>query len=251
MPRLGDLFSRYEAKIRRLPRRRAITEADLLTTRFRLAHEGELEIFYAPVDWVRATSRVAIVGITPGKDTTTIAYQTAADALAEGQTAATALRRVKSAAPFSGFRSRLVEWLEYLRVHNHLGLPTAAALWEPEGQRYLHSTSAVRYPVLRDGENYSGRRPRLLSRSLLKRYVVDELAPELALVPDALVIPLGVAVAEATDFLVEQGKLDPRRCLSGFPHPSGANGSRNREWAENKAQLRRDVASWFRTHPVQ
>jgi hypothetical protein len=26
--------------------------------------------------------------------------------------------------------------------------------------------------------------------------------------------------------LVEKGRLDPRRCMLGFPHPSGANGYR-------------------------
>jgi hypothetical protein len=37
----------------------------------------------------------------------TIAYQTVADSLAAGATPAEALRRVKSAAPFSGFRETL------------------------------------------------------------------------------------------------------------------------------------------------
>lgn len=29
---------------------------------------------------------------------------------------------------------------------HHLGLSHAAALWTPEGQRYLHPTSVIRYP---------------------------------------------------------------------------------------------------------
>jgi len=180
----------------------------------------------------------------------TIAYQTAADRLAAGESTATALRRVKSEAPFSGFRDQLIEWLEFLGVHRHLGLSDGAALWESEGRRYVQSTSAVRYPVLKKGKNYSGRNPSLTSNPILERYVLEVLAPELAMIPDALVIPLGVAVDEATDLLVEKGLLDAHRCLSGFPHPSGANGSRKKTWSENKAALRKATTAWFRSNPV-
>jgi hypothetical protein len=251
VPCLGARFSAYEPAIRRLPRRRPLVDADVLKPRFRLEHDGRLEVYYAPVDWLRPTARIAVVGITPGKDTMRTAYQTAADGLAAGATTAQVLREVKSAAPFSGFRRRLIEWLEYLGVHRHLGLATGSALWTPEGQRYMHSTSAVRYPVLKDGKNYSGRNPDLVRQSILRRYVLDVLAPELAMIPDALVIPLGTAVATATDLLVERGLVDAHRCLSGFPHPSGRNVSGTREWANNKTKLRRTVASWFRRHSTQ
>jgi hypothetical protein len=157
---------------------------------------------------------------------------------------------VKSAAPFSGFRDRLIGWLEYLGVHRALGLSTAAALWNADGHRYRHSTSAVRYPVLKHGNNYTGRNPSLVGHSILRGYVLDVRAPELAMIPGALVIPLGVAVGQATDLLVREGRLDPDRCLSGFPHPSGANGIKDREWAANRDALRRAVTAWFRVHPV-
>lgn len=42
---------------------------------------------------------------------------------------------------------------------------------------------------------------------------------------ESLVIPLGKAVSEAlAELLVNHGKLDPSRCLLGFPHPSGQTG---------------------------
>jgi hypothetical protein len=84
VPRLGDLFAAYESKIRGLARRHPITEADVLKPRFRLEHDDRIEIYYAPLDWLRPTARIAIVGITPGKDTMTIAYRTAAHSLAAG-----------------------------------------------------------------------------------------------------------------------------------------------------------------------
>jgi hypothetical protein len=250
MPILGRLFAAYEAKIRRLPRRRPTTESDVITPGFRLDHDDRLAIYYAPVDWLSPTARLAIVGITPGKNTMVVAYQTAADCLAAGYTPAPALRQVKSAAPFSGFRVQLVQWLDYLRVHRHLGLSGSGALWAPEGRKYLHSTSAVRYPVLKHGTNYSGRDPELSRHPILRRYVLDLLATELAKIPEALIVPLGGAAQCATTLLVDERALDPRRCLSGFPHPSGANGNRMRQWAANKDHLRRAVATWFREHPV-
>jgi hypothetical protein len=171
VPRLGVLFAAYEPKIRGLPRRRPIDEFDLLRPSFRLQHDGRLEIYYAPMDWLRPTARIAIVGITPGKDTMLIAYQSAADGLAAGRTPASVLNEIKSKASFSGFRGLLVQWLDYLGVHRHLGLSGAAALWTAEGQRYLRPTSAIRYPVLIGGKNYSGRNPSIVRHPILERYV--------------------------------------------------------------------------------
>jgi hypothetical protein len=250
MPRLGVLFAAYEPKIRRLPRRRPIDAPDLLRPSFRLQRDGRLEIYYAPMDWLRPGARIAIVGITPGKDTMLIAYQSAADGLAAGRTPASVLNEIKSKASFSGFRGLLVQWLDYLRVHRHLGLSSAAALWTAEGQRYLHPTSAIRYPVLIGGKNYSGRNPSIVRHPILEPYVRDLLAPELAQIPDALIVPLGGAVEQALDLLISEGHIDATRCLRGFPHPSGANGRKTAQWASNKATLRRKTSSWFKAHPV-
>jgi hypothetical protein len=239
-----------EPKLRRLPTRRPLTQADIIKPEYRLEHDGRLEVYYAPVDWVRATARLAIVGITPGKDTMLLAYQTTVNGLASGGSASGVLNEVKAAAPFSGFRTQLVQWLEYLGIHRHLGLEGAHELWTHEGQRYFHPTSAVRYPVFVAGVNYHGTSPGLTRHPILKRYIDDELAPELAEIPDALIVPLGLRVDEAISRLVEAGKLDPARCLVGFPHPSGSNGHKASQWAANKAELRRQVAAWFRTHPV-
>lgn len=82
MPLLGDQFAHYEPRIRRLPRRRPLEDRDLTKPQFLLDREGRLEIYYAPVDWLRPTARSAVVGITPGKDTMRIAYQTVVDGLA-------------------------------------------------------------------------------------------------------------------------------------------------------------------------
>jgi hypothetical protein len=251
MPRLGTLYTAMEPRIRRLPRRRPLAVADILKPAFRLERDRRLEISYAPMDWLRPAARVAIVGITPGKGTMVIAYQTAVEGLAAGRSAAAILNEVKSRAAFSGFRRPLITRLEYLGVHRHLGMQSAAELWTPAGERHLHSTSAIRYPTLVDGEDYSGRNPQLTSRPALRSYIRELLAPELAKIPDALVIPLGVGIDAAITLLVDEGRIDPARCLVGFPHPSGRNQSGAPQWEANRSKLKRRVSAWFRAHPAR
>ena len=72
---------------------------------------------------------------------------------------------------------------------------------------------------------------------MLRRYLVEMLAPELERIPDALVIPLGVQVAAGIAHLGEAGLISPARCLVGFPHPSGQNGHRMKHWRTNRAGL--------------
>ncbi|OPY30612.1 MAG: hypothetical protein A4E28_00193 [Methanocella sp. PtaU1.Bin125] len=64
--------------------------------------------------------------------------------------------------------------------------------------------------------------------------------------PFALVIPLGKAVSSAVRLLVEEGSLDRERCLQNFPHPSGANASRVREYQRRKDDYAATVRGWFR-----
>ncbi len=248
MPRLGELYPTFEPRIRRLPSRRPLTHADVLKPAFRLERDGLLEIYYAPMDWLRPTARLAVVGITPGRDTMLIAYRTTAEGLRAGRGSASVLNEVKSRASFSGFRPQLGQWLDELAVPQHLGLRTAAQLWERNGQGYLHPTSAIRYPVFVGGENYSGSSPKITASQLLTRYVREHLAPELAIIPDALVVPLGVRVGEAMTLLIKEGLIDARRCLIGFPHPSGNNGHRAKQWATNQPALRKQTCAWFKAH---
>ena len=239
-----------EPAIRRLPKRRALRYADVIKPAFRLERDGRLEIYYAPVDWLRPTARLTVVGITPDKDEMLRAFQTVVDGLAVGRRPATVAADVQGAAPFSGFRPLLVEWLDYLGVGRHLGLASADELWAGAGRTYFHPTGAVRYPVFVGDQNHSGTNPRLTRHPLLLHYVDTVLGPELARIPDALVVPLGLRVDDAIARLVQAGKLDGARCLVGFPHPSGSNGVRYRQWAQNRAGLKRMVSAWFRRHPV-
>ena len=251
MPRLGQLYSAMEPRISQLPVTRSLRPSDVMASQFVLFEQGPLSIYYAPMDWLRPTARIAIVGITPDRQTMLRAFQTVVDGLRAGEPSRRLLNHVKSQASFSGSRATLVGWLDELRIPENLGLESSADLWTPDGQALLHPTSAIRYPAFRNGANYSGTNPKLTRHPVLREYVTRTLAPELERIPDALVLPLGVRVQEALEVLIASGQLDSHRCLLGFPHPSGANGHKTDQWARNRLRLRRKVTSWFKEHPVR
>ena len=66
--------------------------------------------------------------------------------------------------------------------------------------------------------------------------------------PDALIVPLGNAVSAALEYLADRGDVSAERCLFGFPHPSGANGGRVRDFTARQQELREKVAMHFIGH---
>jgi hypothetical protein len=135
-----------------------------------------------------------------------------------------------------------------LGLSGYLGIPPAD-LFAAEHAGLLHLTSAIRYPVfVRRGDelvNYTGYSPPLLQCRLLREHVQTKLAEELGRVRQALVVPLGRAVATALQLLVRENVLTAGQCLLGFPHPAGGNGHRVRLFNEAKSRMREVVASWF------
>jgi hypothetical protein len=204
-----------------------------------LGREGKLSVFYGPFDSVNTDARIVLLGLTPGWTQLRIALDAYCSAIRSGASDAAAQVAAKHAASFAGMRIRLVRWLDDIGVPQWLGIPTTSYLFEDDS--LLHTTSLVRYPVFVGEEraNYRGASPRPAASSLLRELIRNLLVPELASIPDALVVPLGSAVSAAVS---ELDIADPGRCLIGFPHPSGANGWADRHFAKNRDQLRRTVA---------
>lgn len=72
------------------------------------------------------------------------------------------------------------------------------------------------------------------------KYVYDNFIKELKDIEnfkDILIIPLGKAVEEVLHKLSEEGIINTRQILKGFPHPSGANVNRLEQLEENKEDL--------------
>jgi hypothetical protein len=213
------LFARYREGIVALPAGE-LSRNVLLDGRFEL-HDGEsFSVHYAPFDHVNGSARVVIVGLTPGWQQMRLAFEVARDRLQGGSDDDHTLRAVKQEASFAGMRNRLAEWLDGIGLQRALGLTSAAELFGPRAD-LLQTISAARYPVLMsDGRNWSGGNPSI-SQPALRHIVRRFLAPELAALDGALVVPLGVAVQTGLRRLVAEGRLTAEQCLFGFPHPSG------------------------------
>jgi hypothetical protein len=241
VPDVGRLLE----QISQLPGKERYAKADLLVEEFHLASEGVLEVFYAPLDHVNPDAKVALVGVTPGWTQMEQAFRAVRDALAQGSPAEAALAAGKRTAAFAGtMRRNLIEMLDGVGLARSLGLATTRDLFG-SAEGLLHGTSAIRYPVFRNGGNYSGHGPRIADSPLLLGYVRDVLAGELAEVGQALVIPLGRAAESAIGAVAHTGAIDTARCLAGFPHPSGANPHRVAQYQQQRDAMAATVRAWF------
>lgn len=216
---------------------------------FLFSEERGVRVYYAPFDWVDLSARIAIVGITPGKDSMLNGIQAAAAALREGRSPEECCRIGKQAGSFSNMRRNICSMLNELGVPAALGIQRAEELFQNRAD-LLHTTSCVRYPIFiweskrQSWANYGGHSPDLLSWPLSRFYIENILSEELRQIPEALIVPCGKAVDQALVHLCAIRMLDANRCLFGFPHASGNNGHRAKFFETNKAHLTKAVARW-------
>lgn len=196
-----------------------------ILSRLTIASEGAVKIAYAPFDYIVPNARLVIVSITPGKTQAINALRAASNALGAGKSHADVLRIAKLDGSFSGaMRNNLVAMLNEIGIASVLGVRTCEMLFEPGAER-VHLTSALRYPVFVDGENYNGS-PDMLKTPILKSLLDTCLLEEAARLPDAIWLPLGPQPMRALEYLCAQGALQRKNVLQGLPHPSGANAER-------------------------
>lgn len=180
---------------------------------------------WAPFDHINLEARLVIVGLTPGRHQMGEALRACRSALQQGAKPAEALARAKVHASFAGpMRSNLVALLDDIGVAARLGLTSTASLWGADSG-LVHFTSALRYPVFRNGENWSGQ-PGPLGIPMLRRRVETTLVSEIGALKNAIFVPLGPKVGEALRHAAKIASLDHSRVLEGLPHPSGANAER-------------------------
>jgi hypothetical protein len=123
---------------------------------------------------------------------------------------------------------------------------TRAEHFQDTGFDVVHFTSAISAPAFAAGANYTGHNPPLLAQKDLRAYVHEYLGRELGeILPEALIISLGAVAAEAVSVLVAEQRIDEVRCVSGFPHPSDANGWRVRIFERNRTAMLDKVRGWF------
>ncbi|MNE44127.1 hypothetical protein D3C80_1383390 [compost metagenome] len=186
-----------------------------------------------------------IIGITPGFTQMEVAIRTARDDLHNGVPLELIDEHAKRQASFAGsMRTNLIDMLDQIQLPEAIGITSSASLFA-EDKALLHTTSVIRYPVFRNGRNYTGHSPSIMKSDVLYHYASTILLPELLEVKEALVIPLGKSVSEVIASFVRQGRLKPERCLFDMPHPSGANGHRRKQFEEHRQRMTQQVRSWF------
>jgi hypothetical protein len=227
---IPNLFADYADLIRSISFD-SMDHGGSIDRRLVLASEGALEVCYAPFDHINERAKVVLVGITPGRQQMMNAFREAQRQLRDGRTLSDSSSAAKGVASFSGpMRANLVAMLDYFCLNEKLGISSCGSLFGQHAD-LVHYTSALRYPVFVNGQNYSGQ-PRMTRTPLLQKFLGDYFAAELRALPRAVFVPLGPKVAEALRFVAVKGDAD--RILDGLPHPSGANAERVAYMIEKK-----------------
>ena len=245
-----DLFTSKLPFIRALPANISLQKEHLCVPNLLLRSERNIEIYYAPFDYLNVAARIVIVGITPGWQQMAISYEELRDALLEGASISEAQMRADVTAAFAGpMRTNLISMLDAIGVAKSLELESTRLLFD-EYQSLAHTTSVLRYPVFVDGQNYTGHSPPIFQQSVLEEYWRCAFPEEIRNIQGMpLLVPLGEIVTQVLSLLIDENVLRKEQCLLGFPHPSGQNGHRNRLFNERKHELRKTVDNWSTLEP--
>jgi hypothetical protein len=238
-------FSRYWQALLELPTQDRYDKDQLRCERFLLFSESGLEAYYVPFHYLNAKARIVLVGVTPGWTQMERAFWAAKDGLAHGLSGEQLFNYIDKTGSFSGpMRKNLVEMLDGIGLGDCLGIDSCTDLFS-NSSHLVHFTSAMSAPVFKRGDNYAGSSPKALDVPKLRTFVLENLAAELNVLPDAIIVPLGKVPGEAVQFLQTERLIALNRCLIGFPHPSGANGWRKPHYESGRQHWREQLSKWF------
>lgn len=224
----------YEQKLLQLPLKATYEKEDLMTEDFLHSKDNKIEIYWAPFDYINKEAKVIILGITPGWTQMELAFNYVRHHIHE-ENHEQMLCNAKKQASFGGtvMRRNLIEMLDGIELNKFLKIDSCNELFS-EKHSLLHTTSVLRYPVFIEKENYTGSNPKLLSNKLFLKMIEELLVPELNSIENAVIIPAGKAVSDVLEYLVNQNKISHQTILFHFPHPSGANANRIKQYESNK-----------------
>ena len=194
-----------------------------------------IQVWFAPIAPMNKEAKIAIYGITPGWSQMKAIYKSEINRR-NGR------KRNSSKIAFAGtMRKNLVEMMDQIKIPEALGCVSSNDLFTT---KLLHSSSVLKYPVFKKTKNYTGSSPSPLKHPYLKNMLDSVLGPELQALSNCLIIPLGKAANEAIDY--SSHFVNPTcSILRGFPHPSGANGHRKKQFEERKQNLLYEVEKWI------
>ncbi len=216
---------------------------DDLSEDLRIYKDKILEVWYSPRGLCAERPKLWILGITPGWNQMRIAYEGAASAIQQGLSRSEAVDLRKPNVAFAGsMRKNLVSMLDELGIPKAFEVASSANLF---GTEVLRTGSVLKYPVFKKGSNYTGHSPKPTTHPVLVKMINEILGNELDAIGDCLILPLGKSVEHVLEYSASQGRLDRTRILNGFPHPSGANGHRKKQFSECKERLKTRINQWY------
>jgi len=217
-------MSKFLNQIRSLKK---INKFTITNKNFLIKREDNIEIYYAPFDYINSKAKIMIVGITPGLQQMLQSFE----AVNEGRS----LKEVKDLSSFKGsMRTTLIKYLDELNINKKLRIKSCESLFNINS-KYLHSTSLIKYPVFDKGKNYSG--SGLLKKKILLDFLEAHFVKELKKLDKTIIVPLGNTVSSTIDYLNNEFKLNLKCFLKGFPHPSGLNVRKDIQFKENKTRM--------------
>ncbi|MDF2699771.1 MAG: hypothetical protein K0Q49_1327 [Haloplasmataceae bacterium] len=227
----------YINYIKTIEKKSKYEKTDLFKSELLYDQANNIEVYYAPFDYLNKEAKVLLLGITPGWTQMNNAYVDFINNL-DIMSLEYCFQNIKKVASFSGtMRKHLVSMLDEIELNKNLNINSCASLFSKENH-LVHNTSILRYPVFVDHDNYTGSKPKMLKTEILMKMIYALFIPELkALNEDIIIIPMGKAVSEVLSYLKNEGFINNSNILFNFPHPSGANGSRVKQFAEYKANF--------------
>ncbi|WP_019415308.1 hypothetical protein [Paenisporosarcina sp. TG20] len=238
-------FQTYKNLIQSIPV--PLDNEALINDQFLLERDDKkkLEIYYAPFEYVNENAKVVIVGITPGLHQMKKSYSTVLDVKDQQLSDEEVLHLVKKNSSFEGpMRKNLIQMLDELGLNYFLGISSSSELFGT-ASHFVQTMSVLPYPVFYKGKNYSGSTPDILKTDILKKHIVDYTAGEINRINDPLIIPLGVNVLKVLLYLADNGYINKESILNGFPHTSGGNGHRHKQFATHKESMQRKMQEYF------
>ena len=204
-----------------------IDKQSVIHSNFLINKDKDIEIYFAPFDFINSKAKIMIVGITPGLQQMLQSYEV----INKGGS----LEEVKDKSSFKGsMRTGLINYLDELKINEILNIKSTVSLFDTDS-RYLHTTSLVKYPVFDKGKNYSG--SNIQKKEILMNFIEQNFLKELKEFKDIIIIPLGNTVSSIIEVLDSKYNLKLKCFLKGFPHPSGANARKNIQFKENKSSM--------------
>jgi hypothetical protein len=233
---------KYIKAIENLPDKKLFTCSDLLINDFLIESDDNLSIFYAPFDYINRNAKIIIVGITPGFTQMEIAIRNAKNNLLLGKSFNNITKHIKENAAFAGqMRNNMITMFDGLGLNNFFDLKSCSSLFDKEYSELTHMTSIIRYPVFKNGKDYTGHSPEILKSNMLKEYIQNIFLDELNCIKYSIIIPLGSAVSKVLKRISEDQYNLTDKCLFDFPHPSGANGHRIKIFNQKKNEYRKKI----------